>query len=248
MIAARIIGHRGASSLAPENTLAAIRAAANAGVLWVEIDVRLLGDGTAVVHHDETVERCTDGAGPLSRYDRMSIRWLDAGRWYGDEFAGERIPLLTEALFLIRKLDLGVNLELKAVSRAAARQLGAAVAGDLRAAAMPRERVLVSSFEPLALEASRERARSLLIGCLWSRLPLDWRQRAVALGAASIHCNWQFLTERTAHAVKAAGLELYCYTVNDSKAFLPYWRWGVDGIFTDRPQDFLLGGSPIGIG
>ncbi|MCO6440834.1 MAG: glycerophosphoryl diester phosphodiesterase [Nitrococcus mobilis] len=228
--------------------MAAIRAAANAGVRWVEIDARLLGDGTAVIHHDETVERCTDGTGPLSRYDRMSIRRLDAGRWYGDEFAGERIPLLTEALILIRDLGLGVNLELKAASRSTARRLGAVVAGELTAATMPWERVLVSSFEPTVLEASRKQAPSLLIGCLWSRLPRDWQQQAVALGAVSIHCNWRYLTEQTAHAVKAAGFDLYCYTVNDSKAFLPYWQWGVDGIFTDRPQDFLLSGPPIGVG
>ncbi|EAR20314.1 glycerophosphoryl diester phosphodiesterase [Nitrococcus mobilis] len=251
MIAARIIGHRGASSLAPENTLAAIRAGANAGVLWVEIDVRLLGDGTAVVHHDKTVDRCTDGTGLLSHYDRMSIRRLDAGRWFGDEFAGERIPLLPEALALIRDLGLGVNLELKATSRSAARRLGAVVVGELTTAVLPWEGVLVSSFEPAALEASRKQARSLLIGCIWSRLPRDWRQQAATLGAVSIHCNWRYLTERTAHAVKAAGFELYCYTVNNSSAFLPYWEWGVDGIFTDRPQDFLVSGPPtngVGVG
>lgn len=248
MIAARIIGHRGASSLAPENTLAGIRAAAGAGVCWVEIDARLLGDGTPVVYHDATVDRCTDGSGPLAGYDRASIRRLDAGRWYSDEFTGERIPLLAEALALIRDLGLGLNLELKPASRATAARLAEAVLSALAVAAIPRERILISSFAATALKASRARNRELLIGCLWSRLPLNWCQRARALGAVSIHCNWRHLTERAAHAIKAGGFDLYCYTVNDPQAFLPYWDWGVDGIFTDRPQDFLPSGQPIGLG
>lgn len=246
MIAARIIGHRGASSLAPENTLAAIRAAAAAGVLWVEIDTRLLGDGTPVVYHDATVDRCTDGSGPLSDYDRASIRRLDAGRWYGDEFTGERIPLLIEALALIRDLGLGLNLELKPDGRATAQRLVDAVLSELAAAAIPRERILISSFEATVLKACRARDRELLIGCLWSRLPLSWRQQVRALGAVSIHCNWQHLTERAARAIKAAGFDLYCYTVNDPQLFQPYWSWGADGIFTDRPQDFLPNGQPTG--
>lgn len=241
MVAARIIGHRGASSLAPENTLAAIRAAAKAGVLWVEIDTRLLGDGTPVVHHDETVDRCTDGKGLLCGYDRVTIRRLDAGRWFSDEFSGERIPLLAEALTLIRDLGLGLNLELKAASDSTAQRLVDAVLSELTAAAIPRERVVVSSFESLALKISRAQNQELLIGCLWSRLPSNWQQRAAALRAVSIHCNWRYLTERAASAVKAAGFDLYCYTVNDPRNFLPRWSWGVDGIFTDRPQDFLLG-------
>lgn len=243
MMAARVIGHRGASSLAPENTLAAIRAAAAMGVRWIEIDTRLLGDGTPVVYHDETVDRCTDGTGPLAEYDRASIRRLDAGRWFGDEFAGERIPLLAEALALVRDLGLGLNLELKLDGRATARPLADAVLSELALATIPRERILVSSFEPTVLKAIRTRNRELLIGCLWSRPPLSWRQQAAAVGAVSIHCNWRYLTERAARAVKAAGFDLYCYTVNDPRVFLPYWDWGVDGIFTDRPQDFLPSGQ-----
>lgn len=242
MIAARVIGHRGAAGLAPENTLAAIRAAADVGTLWVEIDVRLLGDGTAVVHHDATVDRCSDGAGALSGYDRVSIGRLDAGRWYGEAFAGERIPLLTDALLLIRGLDLGVNLELKAASDVPAARLVDAVHRALSAVAMPTDRVLVSSFEPSVLEATRARAPRLLVGCLWSRLPRDWRQQTTGVGAVSVHCDWRYLSERAANAVKASGLELYCYTVNVPRAFSPCWKWGVDGVFTDRPDGFLPGG------
>lgn len=240
MIAARIIGHRGAASLAPENTLAGIRVAAERGVSWVEVDVRLLGDGTPVIHHDQTVDRCSDGNGALSEYDRHTIRRLDAGRWYGDELAGERIPLLSEALALACELGLGVNLELKLSDRSTAQGLAGAVVSAVRAVTMPRAQLLVSSFDSAVLKASRARDSQLLIGCLWSRLPASWRQRAADVGAVSIHCDWQYLTQRAVRLIKAAGLDLYCYTVNDPQTFLHYWDWGVDGIFTDRPQDFLL--------
>ncbi|HET8700308.1 MAG TPA: glycerophosphodiester phosphodiesterase family protein, partial [Nitrococcus sp.] len=197
--------------------------------------------------HDETVERCTDGSGPLSGYDRASLRRLDAGRWFAEAFTGERVPLLGEALALVRDLGLGVNLELKPAGRSTTRQLVNAVRSELMAAAIPRERLLVSSFDEAALQASRACDRELLIGCLWSRLPPNWHALAGALGAVSIHCNWRHLTKRAAHLVKAAGLDLYCYTVNDPRAFLPCWEWGVDGIFTDRPQDFLSSDQTFGL-
>ncbi|MEL6197918.1 MAG: glycerophosphodiester phosphodiesterase family protein, partial [Pseudomonadota bacterium] len=65
----RIVAHRGASAAAPENTLTALRRAAAMGAAWVEVDVSLLGDGTAVLHHDATLERCTDAEGALSSID-----------------------------------------------------------------------------------------------------------------------------------------------------------------------------------
>lgn len=239
MIATRVIGHRGAAGLAPENTLAGIQAASRLGLRWVELDIRLLGDGTPVVCHDATVDRCSDGRGPLSAYNRQSIQQLDAGSWFGNQFMGERIPLLAEALLLIRELGLGVNLELKSNSSFAVERLIDAVLDELAATALPAERVLISSFQLSVMRAARVQARRLLMGCLWSRLPGNWQRRAAAVEAVSVHCDWRYLSEQSAHSVKAAGYDLYCYTVNDPQAFKPRWGWGIDGIFTDRPQDFL---------
>src|SRR5690554_2395339 len=102
----RIIGHRGAAALAPENTLAAIRAADAAGVTWVEIDVRLAADGLAVIH-DALLDRTTNGTGPVSEASLSAIASLDAGAWFGTAFAGERVPTLEVALSEIQRLGLG---------------------------------------------------------------------------------------------------------------------------------------------
>ena len=109
----RVIAHRGLSARAPENTLAAFRAAAGAGVPWVECDVQLTADGHAVLLHDETLDRTTDGTGRLADTPLAGLRGLDAGGWFDAAFAGESIPALSEALDLLAALGLGVNLEIK---------------------------------------------------------------------------------------------------------------------------------------
>jgi glycerophosphoryl diester phosphodiesterase len=98
---AEIIAHRGFSAEAPENTLAAIEAAIDAGAAAVEFDLRAAADGTPVLFHDETLRRTTDGTGRIGRSTVEELRRLDAGSWFGDEFVGERVPTLEETLDLI---------------------------------------------------------------------------------------------------------------------------------------------------
>ncbi|WP_372695342.1 glycerophosphodiester phosphodiesterase, partial [Immundisolibacter sp.] len=98
------IAHRGASALAPENTLAAVRRAVEFGIPWVEVDVQACADGLVVIH-DDTLERTTDGHGPVATQPLAALRRLDAG-------GGERIPLPQEVLDLCRG-RCAVNLELK---------------------------------------------------------------------------------------------------------------------------------------
>jgi len=94
------IAHRGHSAAAPENTLAAFRKAIELGPEMIECDVRRTRDGNLVVIHDPTVDRTTDGKGRVADLTLADIKKLDAGGWFGPEFAGERIPTLDEALEL----------------------------------------------------------------------------------------------------------------------------------------------------
>src|SRR5262245_46332535 len=87
-----VIAHRGASSYAPENTLAAFDLALQMGVRHIELDVHLSRDGHLVVIHDDTVDRTTNGSGPVVHYTLAELQALDAGSWFGAAFAGERIP------------------------------------------------------------------------------------------------------------------------------------------------------------
>ena len=113
--ATRIAGHRGHSAGAPENTLAAFRKARELGGegITCETDLALTRDGEFVLIHDETVDRTTDGHGLVRNMTYSEIAKLDTGRWFGEEFAGERIPRLRDALHLARELRIIYQLELK---------------------------------------------------------------------------------------------------------------------------------------
>lgn len=115
----RIAGHRGHSAGAPENTFAAFRKARELGGAGVtcETDLALTSDGEFVLIHDETVDRTTDGHGLVRNMRCAEITKLDAGRWFGEEFAGERIPRLPDALSLARELGIIYQLELKIYDR-----------------------------------------------------------------------------------------------------------------------------------
>jgi len=109
----RIFAHRGASLIAPENTLAALTAAAQAGANWVELDVQLTQDHEVVVFHDKTVDRTTDQMGCLSEFTAAALQDFDAGQWFDPQFTGERIPSLVQCLECLLANKLAVNIEIK---------------------------------------------------------------------------------------------------------------------------------------
>lgn len=239
----RLIAHRGLSAHAPENTLAAVRAAHAAGCRWVELDVQLLGDGTPVIWHDRDVNRCSDGRGRLRDLDFSIARRLDVGAWFAPGFAGERMASLDEMLELIGELGMGLNLELKVNRGRDATALAEAVIPTLMAA-LPPERRLVSSFNEQALSRSRTLAgaEELALGALFERVPGDWQARCEAVHAWSVHSNWKKLSERRTRAIHAAGYSLVCFTANDPERFSPYWRWGVSAAISDDPALFTDSG------
>ncbi|MFG6178302.1 glycerophosphoryl diester phosphodiesterase [Halomonas sp. THAF12] len=235
----RLIAHRGLSAQAPENTLAAVRAAHDAGIDWVELDVQLLGDGTPVIWHDRDVARCSNGRGRLATLDLAAARRLDAGAWFAPAFAGERMATLDEMLALLAELGMGVNLELK-VNRGHDPAALAEAAVPTLMEALPFERRLVSSFDARALGVARALVgpERLALGALFDRVPRDWQARAEAAQAVSVHANWKPLKSERARAIKAAGYALLCYTANDPDAFAPRWDWGVDAVISDDPTQF----------
>ncbi|HRI87232.1 MAG TPA: glycerophosphodiester phosphodiesterase family protein [Candidatus Hydrogenedentes bacterium] len=107
-----VIGHRGASAYAPENTMASFIKAKEMGADWFELDVRLSKDGEVVVMHDETVDRTTNGSGYVRDMTLHELKQLDAGSWKGEEFTGERVPTLAQCLDYA-KFKIGVYVEIK---------------------------------------------------------------------------------------------------------------------------------------
>lgn len=231
------IGHRGAAARAPENTLAGFRRAAADGARWIECDVRLTADGVPVLLHDATLERTTDGSGPLAAVAWEALRERDAGAWFGSRFRGERVPSLAEALLCCAELGLGANLELKAED-GGERELARAVAAALRAPAPP---VLISSFSAAALREAARESPGTPRGLLLDGAPADGADRAATLGCASVHAAAAALDRRSAAALRARGAALLAYTVNDPARARELFALGVAAVFTDDPARMSAG-------
>lgn len=238
-----VVGHRGAGKLAPENTLAALRAAASMGLEWVEFDARLTADGVPVLLHDPTLDRTTDASGPIDRMAARALQGIDAGGWFGPQFAGEPVPTLAQALACLVDLGLAANIEIKAESGRGG-VAGARVAlmvAALWPADLPPP--LISSFDADALAAAADAVPALDRALIVDAVPSDWQQHLRHLGVRALHAALTPLDEETAAAVVRSGTALRVYTVNDPAIAERLFAWGVESVFTDRP-DRLLGRWP----
>jgi len=232
----RFVGHRGARGSAPENTLVSICKAAELGAPWVEFDVKLTADGHLVLMHDETLERTTNGQGPVAAASWSAIRKLDAGAWFGPAFAGERVPDLEETIALLAELGLGANVEIKPCP-GRERETGAAVALAV-ARLWPRSLPppVLSSFAEESLAAARDAAPALLRGLLVTDIPPDWPARLARLGCASLHAGERQLLRPAVEEVKQRGVPMLAYTANTRERAELLWSWGVDCVATDWPE------------
>ncbi len=235
----RLIGHRGARMTAPENTLVGIHQAREEGATWVEFDVKLTADGVAVLIHDETVDRTTDGSGAVAAMTLAQIKVLDAGAPFDQRFAGERVPTLVDALALMQALGMGFNLEVKPCP-------GRERETALAALAIVREHwrgptPIFSSFKAASLAAIRDAAPEMPRGYLAEALGPDWLNEARALGCRFAHPGHRHLTRDQVTAAKAAGFPVLAWTVNDAARGRELLSWGVDSLITDCPAALANG-------
>lgn len=238
MIAERLIAHRGCSLLRPENTLAAMRLTRDIDVQWVEIDANLLGDGTLVMFHDDVLDRLTPATGPLSACTLSDVEALDVGSHFSAEYSAERFPTLADALCLIDKLGLSLNLEIKVYPHFEAEQIVSGVIDVLERYWTRFDQLIISSFSTDALRRVRQHKPDWMLGQLWETVPNDWQRISEELSLVSVHCDHRYLTPARTEAIKARGLDLYCYTVNDPERGNALWAQGVDGLITDNPLLF----------
>lgn len=229
----RLIAHRCGGALAPENTLAGLRKAAELGYRGVEFDVMLSADGTPVLIHDETLERTTDGRGRVADTSDAELARLDAGSWYGEQFAGEPLPSFGDAAGLCLALGLWANVEIKPSAGREA-ETGRKVALEARELWSGRPPPLLSSFSPEALEVAREAAPELPRGLLVEVPPEDWLKRLRRLGCLSLHCSRRHFGRRLLDEAHREGVPLLVYTVNDPEDAIQLLRSGVAAVLTDR--------------
>jgi len=231
------LAHRGASAYAPENTLAAFRLAAEMGADGLELDAKLSRDGAIVVMHDATVDQTTDGSGRVSDLTLAELKRLDAGSKFGPKFAGERIPTLEEVIDavgdrLIVNVELtnyaspGDGLEFKVV--------------DLIAKSGRADRLMVSSFSPLALRKVKRRAPRVACGLVYAPRDPIYRRRAwfafLIPGLEAHHPQYSMIDAAAVRRFHARGQKVNTWTVNDEADMRRMIDAGVDAIMTDKPD------------
>jgi len=234
-----IQAHRGASAVAPENTIAAFRAAADQGARWVELDVALLADDTLVVIHDDSVDRTTSGSGNLGSLTRSDIDKLDAGAWFDPRFAGEKLSTLEDILKALGEFGLSANVEIKQHKHhRSLAQLVEAVQRDIRKR-NPKTEIMISSFDPEALKAMHQLEPELEMAMLWSRPPEDWEARLAAIPATSIHMHYKALSIGLLEETAKRNIKVRAWTCNNPVELISFWGAGLTGVITDNPQVFL---------
>jgi glycerophosphoryl diester phosphodiesterase len=233
----RIIGHRGASGVAPENTLAAFRRALEMGAAYIETDLQLSKDGSLVLLHDPKLERTTNGRGLVASQTLAELQRLDAGGWFRkrgvtERFGGERIMTVEEILQFAREHDIGLYLEMKTPARVGAEQ---AVVSAVRAAAAS-DRVCVISFDLTVLAEVRALDPRMPLGYLFSKSQRDAVARAISVGASTLLPRCDRVTAKLIAEAKDNRLHLVTWTVNDPRQMKTLIAMGVGGIMTDYPD------------
>jgi glycerophosphoryl diester phosphodiesterase len=235
-----IIAHRGYRARYPENTLIAFQAALDAGVPMIELDVTLSKDRRLVVIHDATLERTTNGQGPVNGTTLRQLKQLDAGSWFHPDFAGERIPELTEVLNLIDDRAF-VNIEIKPHSH---EDHNPADAIENQIIELIRHRmiedfILITSFDPNILQRLIKINPTCALGLI-SRQPADVNTIDMCrrIKAVSWHPNHQILTLEQVKMMHAQGFRVFPYNADSAEEIKRVIDMGVDGVISSDPLLF----------
>lgn len=228
-----VIHHRGASAIAPENTLAAVRIAAEHGARWIETDVRLTRDGGLVMIHDRTLDRTTSGSGPVVAASLAEIRALDAGSWFSPQFAGEQVPDLDS--FLNGVLDAGLNLQLELKENPGIEEaLVDKVTETLRRIWPIGDRGLfVSSFSERCMRLCAEALPEVPRALATEFVPADPVRRLEEARCQILHTQAALTPASELARLRAADIEFAVATVNDAEQARAFVAGGATSVLTD---------------
>ncbi|OGV32945.1 MAG: hypothetical protein A3E88_00550 [Legionellales bacterium RIFCSPHIGHO2_12_FULL_35_11] len=232
----QVIGHRGASAYAPENTLAAFEAAKNFGCKFIEFDVVQSLDGELFIFHDTFLQRTTNGKGNIYETHSDYIRSLDAGNWFQNKFLGCKIPTLAETLVWLNKHDIYANIEIKPLP---GREL------SITKAVIKHIEDYWPNHKPLPLVSSANYTVLLLSSKLKPNLPLgmlihnwtkDWLSLAKRINCVSININHKIANKKWIKSILFHGFDVCIYTVNSKIRANKFFKWGVKAVFSDYPN------------
>jgi glycerophosphoryl diester phosphodiesterase len=241
-----IIGHRGASAVAPENTLAAFREAVAVGADGVEFDVRLTRDGIPVVIHDRDLRRTGGVTQRIADVTSAELAKVDVGSWFSRSFASERVPGLAEFFGLFESNNLSLYLEMKCDSPAEYAPLAEACCRLIAEHGL-KERVMIECFELPALRVVREIDSEIKTVALFEpsisdpSVLLDQRiiDKAVDVGAVAIALHHRLARRGLVEKAKAAALHVAVWTVDDPSWIERARTLGIDALITNNPSRLL---------
>jgi glycerophosphoryl diester phosphodiesterase len=230
----RNIAHRGFSGKYPENTLLAFRKALEAGADGIELDVQLTRDGEVVILHDETLDRTTDGSGPVGEHTLSQLRRLDASGSFRGRWGVNPIPTLEEYFQLIQGREVLTNIELKN---------GVLPYPGLEERVLEivdrwgrRDQVILSSFNHPSVMRVKALAPEIRCGFLEESRLLDPAGYCAGHGVECWHPFWRTLTPEDAAGLRARGVAVHPWTVNRREDMEEMLRLGADGIITNYPD------------
>ena len=240
-----VFAHRGGAALAPENTLAAFDRGVASGADGIELDVHLSADGVPVVHHDRTLERTTNAAGPISARTAAELAVVDAGYHFGAAdgfpFRGQQIGVPTLREVLHRYRDVRVIIEMKMDVP----QLGEAVAAEVRRASAL-ERICLAGYGSRSAAAARaalpgvacsasQAEVKLALYRTWARWPVR-RVRYGGYQVPEVVGRLRVVSRRFVRYAHRAGLRVHIWTVDEDSEARRLYGWGVDGLISNRPD------------
>jgi glycerophosphoryl diester phosphodiesterase len=218
-------GHRGACGHEPENTLGSVRKALELGANGIEVDVHA-ADGRLIVIHDDTLDRTTNGVGPVAEKSFAYLRSLDAGK-------GEHIPTLSEVFDAVNRRAV-INVELKGPDTAA--PVVRLIDQYVRAGGWRYENFLVSSFDFTQIQTAKRLLPEIRTGALIKQVPPGLAEFAERLGAWSLHPGKRCVTPELVADAHRRGLKVFVFTVSQPADIASMSALSVDGVFTDYPD------------
>jgi glycerophosphoryl diester phosphodiesterase len=227
------IAHRGASSYAPENTLAAFDLALAMGIMHIELDVHCTRDEQVVVIHDETVDRTTNGTGPVTNYTLAELRCLDAGAWFGAEFAGQRVSTYAEIL-----ARYGGRVHLHTEIKGHTAHLAQHTVDLIRQYNMTAQ-VTMTSFQQPPLQDIRTYAPELPTGWLVREVNETIITQAQQLGVTQLCPHAATVTPALVRHLHAQGFVVRAWGVTDEVLMRQVVDAGADGMTVNFPDKLV---------
>lgn len=232
-----IYAHRGASKLAPENTMPAFELAASSGAEGIETDVQLTKDHVPVLIHDENLRRTTNGTGFVQDYTYDELRQLDAGNWFSSKFSDTSIVTLDEFLRWFQEQSMVLNVELK-TNVIEYKNIERIVYEALKRWQVL-DRTVISSFNSNSIIRMHEINPAIRTAFLTSTKRKDLVEYAKSLGANDLHIKHRLLDKKLVKQCHRAKMNVRIYTVNRPNLMKKCYKLGVDGIFTDVPYEAI---------